>query len=117
MLVWTDAPGPGLGDTTPARVNVLVLSVSVNGQTYYGNNFGLDGLSIPGGSPDMMNNTEGVFLRNLNSDIVTITVTAGNIAGDGVPNLGDDTDQDFALAVYYSLSDKTYKYILPIIYR
>jgi hypothetical protein len=28
---------------------------------------------------------------------VTITVTAANIAGDGVPNTGDATDQDFAL--------------------
>ncbi|KUK98188.1 MAG: Peptidase S8 and S53 subtilisin kexin sedolisin [Anaerolineaceae bacterium 46_22] len=117
MLVWTDAPGHGLGGDASAWVNDLDLSVSFNGQTYYGNNFGADGFSVPGGSPDMMNNTEGVFLRNLNSDIVTITVTAANIAGDGVPNLGDDTDQDFALAVYYSLSDKTYKYILPIIYR
>jgi len=64
-----------------------------------------------------MNNTEGIFLRDVNSDVVTITVTAMNIAGDGVPNIGDGTDQDFALAVYYSLSGKTYQYILPIIYR
>jgi hypothetical protein len=117
MLVWTDAPGHGLGGETKAWVNDLDLSVSYNGQTYYGNNFGADGFSVPGGSPDMMNNTEGIFLRDLNADIVTVIVTAGNIAGDGVPNLGDDTDQDFALAVYYSFAGQTYKYILPIIYR
>ncbi|MDY6845583.1 MAG: S8 family serine peptidase, partial [Chloroflexota bacterium] len=117
MLVWTDAPGHGLGGEESAWVNDLDLSVSFNGQTYYGNNFGSDGFSVPGGSPDMMNNTEGIFLRDVNSDVVTITVTAMHIAGDGVPNIGDETDQDFALAVYYSLSDKTYKYILPLIYR
>ena len=117
MLVWTDAPGHGLGGEASAWVNDLDLSVSFNGQTYYGNNFGSEGFSVPGGSPDMMNNTEGIFLRDVNSDVVTITVTAMHIAGDGVPNIGDGTDQDFALAVYYSLSDKTYKYILPLIYR
>ncbi|MDW7754850.1 MAG: S8 family serine peptidase [Brevefilum sp.] len=117
MLVWTDAPGHGLGGTTPAWVNDLDLSVSVNGRTYYGNNFGSDGFSVPDGPPDRRNNTEGIFLKNLYSDNVSITVTAANIAGDGVPNLGDDTDQDFALAVYYSLAGKTYKYILPLIYN
>ncbi len=117
MLVWTDAPGHGLGGTTPAWVNDLDLSITFNGQTYYGNNFGSDGFSVPGGTPDRMNNTEGIFLQNANSESISINVTAANIAGDGIPNQGDGTDQDFALAVYYSLAGKTYKYILPLIYN
>ena len=100
MLVWTDAPGHGLGGDTPAWVNDLDLSITVNGQTYYGNNFGSDGYSVPGGSTDIMNNTEGIFLKNLQPDDITIRVTAANIAGDGVPGVGDDTDQDFALVIY-----------------
>jgi hypothetical protein len=38
-----------------------------------------------------------VFLPAGTTGDVTITVTAANIAGDGVPNIGDATDQDFAL--------------------
>jgi hypothetical protein len=117
MLVWTDAPGHGLGGATPAWVNDLDLSITFNGQTYYGNNFGSDGFSAPGGTPDRMNNTEGIFLQDANSESISINVTAANIAGDGIPNQGDITDQDFALAVYYSLAGKTYKYILPLIYK
>jgi hypothetical protein len=100
MLVWTDAPGHGLGTSIPAWVNDLNLSVKVNGQSYYGNQFGLDGFSVPGGSPDYMNNTEGIFLNELPPSKVTFTVTAANITGDGVPNVGDSTDQDFALVIY-----------------
>jgi hypothetical protein len=74
--------------------------VKVNGQSYYGNQFGLDSFSVPGGSPDYMNNTEGIFLNELPPSKVTFTVTAANITGDGVPNVGDSTDQDFALVIY-----------------
>ncbi len=102
MLVWTDAPGHGKGGDTPAWVNDLDLSISIAGQTYYGNNFGGDEYSIPGGTPDRMNNTEGIFLRALPAGEYTFTVTAANISGDGVPNIGGETDQDFALVIYYS---------------
>lgn len=100
MLVWTDAAGHGLGGNTPAWVNDLDLSLSCNGQTYLGNNFGADGYATPGGAPDPMNNTEGIFLRLMEPSACTLTVTAANIAGDGVPNIGNQTDQDFALVVY-----------------
>lgn len=100
MLVWTDAPGHGLGEDTPAWVNDLDFSLSFNGQTYLGNNFGTGGYSVTGGVPDPMNNTEGIFLSEIPTGTYTLTVTAVNIAGDGVPNNGDGTDQDFALAVY-----------------
>ena len=100
MLVWTDAPGHGLGGETAAWVNDLDLSININGDTYLGNNFDVDGLSVTGGSADGMNNTEGVFLEDLPAGSFTFTVTAANITGDGVPNTGDETDQDFALVIY-----------------
>jgi len=117
MLVWTDAPGHGLGGTTPAWVNDLDLSISLNGLTYYGNNFGSDGFSLPGGSTDFMNNTEGIFLQNLSPGEITIRVIGANITGDGLPNNEDDTDQDFALAIYYSIDDLKYKQILFPIFK
>lgn len=92
-LAYTDAFG-ALG--TSPQVNNLDLKVEVNGQTYLGNVF-TGAFSSTGGSADTKNNYEAVFLPAGTSGDVTITVTATNIAGDGVPNTGDATDQDFAL--------------------
>jgi hypothetical protein len=120
MLVWTDAPGHGLGGDTPAWVNDLDLSVAAAGQTYFGNVFGPDGLSIKDGAPDGRNNTEGVFLGLMPSGTYTITVTAANISGDGVPGNGMALDQDFALVVYYGQQVQynfIYEYIYPLFYR
>jgi hypothetical protein len=100
MLVWTDAPGHGLGGSTPAWNNDLDLVVEAGATTYRGNNFGADGYSVPGGSADFQNNTEGVFLETVSGGGVTIRIVATNINSDGVPGIGDDTDQDFALACY-----------------
>ena len=117
MLVWTDAPGHGEGGSTPAWVNDLDLSITVGGQTYYGNNFGGNGFSLPGGSPDYKNNTEGIFLSDLSTEEITIRVTGAHIAGDGVLGVGDTTDQDFALVLYYSEIEYSYLKYFPIIYR
>jgi hypothetical protein len=117
MLVWTDAPGHGEGGSTPAWVNDLDLSITANGQTYYGNNFGSDGFSLPGGSPDFKNNTEGIFLQGSFIGDITITVTGANIAGNGVPGVGDDTDQDFALVIYYSEIEYSHFRFFPIVFR
>jgi hypothetical protein len=87
-LAWTDAPG-ALG--TSPQVNNIDLTVEVGGQTYLGNRFDHQ-YSVTGGSPDTKNNYEAVFLP-----AGTITITATNIAGDGIPNSGDSTDQDFGL--------------------
>jgi len=92
-LAFTDQFG-ALG--TSPQVNNLDLKVEINGQTYLGNNFD-HAFSTTGGSPDTKNNYEAVFLPAGTTGDVTITVTATNIAGDGVPNSGDATDQDFAL--------------------
>ncbi len=100
MLVWTDAPGHGLGGSTPAWNNDLDLLVEAGGSVYHGNDFGPDGWSLAGGSADPMNNTEGVFLDPGTADSLIVRVVASNINSDGVPSVGDATDQDFALACY-----------------
>lgn len=102
-LAWTDAPGPTSG---AAFVNDLDLVVSVNGRAYRGNVF--EGAhSVEGGAKDSRNNLESVFLPAGSvsaGSLVTISVRAANIAGDGVPGVGDTTDQDFALVVYNAAS-------------
>jgi hypothetical protein len=100
MLVWTDAPGHGLGGSTPAWNNDLDLLVRAGGAEYWGNDFGPDGWSQAGSEADPMNNTEGVFLRPGSAASVSVHVLASNISSDGVPNQGDLTDQDFALVCY-----------------
>ncbi|MCH8251181.1 MAG: S8 family serine peptidase [Planctomycetes bacterium] len=97
MLVWTDAYGHGLGGSQPAWNNDLDLVVESGGQTYRGNDFMADGWSRPNGVADFKNNTEGVFLGPIAPASVTLRVVAADINSDGVPNNGDDTDQDFAI--------------------
>ena len=97
-LVWTDALGHGKGGKIPAWVNDLDLVVSGRGQTYLGNAF-KDGWSVTGGKADRMNNIENVYLRKPGSGSFTVKVQAANIIGDGLPNRGDKTDQDFALII------------------
>ena len=43
---------------------------------------------------------ESVWLPAGTTGDFTVTVRASNIPGDGVPNFGDGTDQDFALEIY-----------------
>jgi subtilisin-like proprotein convertase family protein len=95
-LVWTDAPGPTSGN---AYVNNLDLTVSAGGNTYHGNVF-TGANSVTGGSADARNNAESVFLPAGVSGAFTVTVTAANIAADGVPGNGSALDQDFALVIY-----------------
>ena len=96
MLVWTDAPGPGLGGSTPGWSNNLDLVVEAGVTTYRGNVFGSNGWSTTGGTADLKNNAEGVFFAVPPSQL-TIRVVASDINSDGVPGEGDDVDQDFAL--------------------
>jgi serine protease AprX len=100
MLVWTDAPGHGLGGSTPAWNNDLDLVINGGETIYYGNSFAADGWSQSGGTPDYMNNTEGIFLGPTPPEEFAVMVVAANINSDGIPNFGDDTDQDFALVCY-----------------
>ncbi|MSR46974.1 MAG: hypothetical protein EXS13_07910 [Planctomycetes bacterium] len=95
-LAWTDVPGPTTGN---AYVNNLDLEVTINSTLYRGNVFSGAG-SITGGTADVRNNLECVFLPAGTTGSWSITVKATNIAGDGVPGNADTTDQDFALVVY-----------------
>ncbi len=105
MLAWTDAPGHGLGGSTPAWNNDLDLVVQGGLSTWRGNNIGSDGWSSTGGSADDRNNTEGVFLGPVPPGQVTIVVQAANLTSDGVPNSGDGIDQDFSLVCYNCAED------------
>jgi hypothetical protein len=96
VLAYTDQAG-AIG--TSPQVNDLNLSVQVGGGTYLGNRF-TGAWSTAGGAPDSKNNYEAIFLPAGTSGNLDITVTAFNIAGNGVPNSGDGTDQDFALVCY-----------------
>lgn len=111
MLAWTDAPGHGLGGTTPAWVNNLDLSVVAKGTIYLGNVIGADGWSAGGGFSDPRNNLEGVFLDPAqHGGAIGIRVAASDLAGDALdPYDPDEPSQDFALACYNCReSDPTY---------
>jgi uncharacterized repeat protein (TIGR01451 family) len=95
-LAWTDAPGSTTG---AAYNNNLDLEVTVGGQTYRGNVFS-GAWSTTGGTADVRNNVESVFLPAGTTGEFTVTVTATSINSDGVPNNADPLDQDFALVIY-----------------
>ncbi len=96
VMAYTDKAG-AIG--TSPEVNNLNLEAVVGGSTFLGNEFSGQ-WSVTGGTPDADNNYEAIFLPAGASGLIDITVTAFNIADDGVPNTGDTTDQDFALVVY-----------------
>lgn len=102
-LAWTDAMCIDLNSPV---VNNLDLEVSIDdgitNTLYLGNVFNNDQSQI-GGNPDPNNNVESVWLPAGTTGKFEITVRASVIGGDGVPNLGDSTDQDFALVVYNAL--------------
>jgi serine protease AprX len=108
MLVWTDAPGHGNGGSTPAWNNNLDLTVEDGANVYKGNVFNADGWSITGGAADDRNNTEGVFIGPTAPGGYVVKVAAANINSDGVPNQGDGTDQDFAVACYNCAQDPSF---------
>ncbi len=103
-LTWTDAPGAA--GANPALVNNLDLEVIAGGQTYRGNVM-TAGQSVTGGTADSRNNIENVFLPAGTSS-VTVRVIATTLPGDGVPNVGDTTDQDFALVCSNCISEPTF---------
>jgi subtilisin-like proprotein convertase family protein len=94
-LAWTDVPGPTTGNPV---VNNLDLVVDAGGRTYKGNVFA-GALSRTGGTADPRNNIESVYLPAGSGTRIGVTVKGTSIAGDGVPGVGDATDQDFALVV------------------
>jgi uncharacterized repeat protein (TIGR01451 family) len=103
-MAYTDQPG-AVG--TSPQVNNLDLSVETNGDTYLGNNF-TSNFSSLGGASDALNNYEAVFFDAGTATDITITVSGTNIAGDGIPNIGDATDQDFAIVCYNCAQEPTF---------
>lgn len=105
-LVVTLAYSDALGSTAGAAfVNDLDLEVVVGGNLYRGN-VTSGQYSVSGGLADDRNNLERVLLPAGQSGPVTVRVKAKRIAGDGVPNNVDASDQDFALVVS-NVSDST----------
>lgn len=104
VLAYTDAPG-AIG--TSPQVNDLNLAATVDGTTYLGNVFSGQ-WSVSGGTADPFNNYEAIFLPPGTNGAIEITVTGFNIAGDGVPNSGDGTDQDFAIVCYNCAQTPTF---------
>jgi hypothetical protein len=96
-LVWTDPPGVG----NPALVNNLDLTITVGANTYRGNVF-TGGDSVTGGSNSTIDNVENVFLPAgiPAGTLVTITVNAAALNGDGTLGNVDTTDQHFGLVGY-----------------
>lgn len=96
-LAWTDPPG----STTAAKalVNDLDLTVAVGANTYKGNVFN-GATSITGGTADTLNNVESVLLPAGTTGSFTVTVTASQIAADGLAPHGSTPQQDFALVIY-----------------
>jgi hypothetical protein len=97
-LAWTDAPGSTTGD---AYNNNLILKVMAGGNTYYGNVFSGSN-SVTGGSTDLRNNVQSVFLPAGVSGNYTVTIMANSINSVGVPGAAGSVNQDFALVVYNS---------------
>jgi len=95
-LVWTDAPASV--NANPALVNDLDLKLIQGSTIYRGNNFS-GGWSVSGGTADSINNVENIYIQKP-SGSYTVTVSASNLMGDGVPGNTDSTDQDFALVIY-----------------
>ncbi len=104
VMAYTDEAGP-IG--TSPQINDVDLAANIDGTDYLGNVFSGE-WSTTGGSADSANNYEAIFLPAGTGGAIEITVTAANIAGDGVPNTGDGTDQDFALVCYNCAQDPTF---------
>ncbi|MBN1296269.1 S8 family serine peptidase [bacterium] len=93
VLAWTDPPAaPG---AQPALVNDLDLLAETDQHRYSGNAFN-DRYSVPDTPPDRLNNLERIRLLNP-PPMVSVSIQAHAIRGDGVPGNGIPADQDFAL--------------------
>ncbi len=121
LLAYTDQPGLVCIDSQGCfpQVNDLDLVVRAGAQTYRGNNMS-GPWSVAGGEPDRLNNVEAVFLPpGTTVNTLTIEVRGFNIAGDGVPNAGDSTDQDFALVCTNCRAapiDWKYHTLMPVLF-
>jgi subtilisin-like proprotein convertase family protein len=89
-LAWTDAVPATAGGN--AFVNDLDLEVTTGRGTRLGS-------ARQGPGPDTRNNVESVVLPAGEAQRISVRVIGTTIGGDGVPNVGDVQDQDYALVV------------------
>ena len=108
VMAYTDQPG---ATGTQPQVNDLNLTVQANGKTYLGNVM-TGQWSTTGGTADKVNNVEAVFLPLVRDTALKIVITAFNIAGDGVPGVGDETDQDFTLVCINCIIQEDFSMII-----
>ncbi|HVJ61296.1 MAG TPA: S8 family serine peptidase, partial [Tahibacter sp.] len=116
VLTYSDAPGHGLGGTTPAWNNDLDLEVTVGAALYRGNVFAASGYSASGGTADDRNNIESVIFDPAVSGAagaMTVRVVAKNLTSDALPNRAGATDQDFALVCVNCVSQPDYTLVTP----
>ncbi|MDC8015544.1 S8 family serine peptidase [Tahibacter soli] len=116
VLTYSDAPGHGLGGTTPAWNNDLDLEVTAGAAVYRGNVFAASGYSASGGTADDRNNIESVVFDPAVSSAagaLTVRVVAKNLTSDALPNRTGATDQDFALVCVNCVSQPDYTVTTP----
>ncbi|MHC1762809.1 MAG: S8 family serine peptidase [Verrucomicrobiia bacterium] len=110
-LVWTDPPGnPNAGIKLVNDLD-LVVSNTVSGQVYYGNDIRADSDFTHGSAPeeasalDVVNNVENVFIREAGSTNFVVSVIArrvnvtANTAYNAATGEANDVVQDFALVI------------------
>lgn len=95
-LAWSDAPAAP--NASIALVNDLDLDVVAPNATQYRGNWFSGGWSIAGGNANRREVLENVYLASPSGTYV-VRVTAASLPGDGVPYVGDGTDQDYALVL------------------
>lgn len=95
-MAYTDVPG--LPSAVLSLVNDLDLQVTApDGTVYYGNQF-LNGISIPGSSPDRRNNVEGFYLPEPMPGMYKVSVSASRVSEDARTDTAE-IDQDFSLVI------------------
>jgi hypothetical protein len=98
-MVYNDPKGSPSG--TRARINDLSLKVTApNGDIYHGNNgLGVGGgmWSTPGGSANIVDTVENVFIQTPAAGTWTIEVTAAELVQDARTETSGEIDADFAL--------------------
>lgn len=100
-LVYTDPMGsPG---ATRARINDLTLKVTAPDGTIYWGNVGMGNgggmWSTPGGSPNIVDTVENVFIETALAGVWTIEVIASELVADARPETPGVIDADYALVV------------------
>jgi serine protease AprX len=100
-MVYTDPMGsPG---ATRTRINDLTLKVTApDGTVYWGNNgIGVGGgmYSTPGGTANIVDTVENVFINNAMIGIWRIEVIASEVVADARPETPGVNDADYALVV------------------